>query len=202
MMVPKGNAVQLRLRAVSHTSHVRINHHPLLAGLAGRDYPLSTYRTVLVAYYHLYQQIEIRIEQFIRKGNIPFDYSARLKLPWLADDLKFFNENPQARLPVPPLDFPEITSIGQLVGVLYTVEGSTLGGQVISRQLLEIHRLTLGARFFNGYGKDTEENWQRFCQFAEAIQCDEIQCQTAEAAALLTFNGFEGVLNAYHRADC
>jgi heme oxygenase len=73
---------------------------------------------------------------------------------------------------------------------------------VISRQLLEIHRLTRGARFFNGYGKDTQKNWQQFCQFAEGIQSDESQCQTAEAAALLTFNGFEGVLNAYHRAGC
>lgn len=194
--------VQVRLRAVSHASHVRLNHHPLLAGLAGRAYSLSAYRTVLVAYYHLYQLLEMRIEQFIRVNRTPFDYSVRLKLPWLVDDLQFFNENPHAHRPVPPLDFPEITGIGQLIGVLYPVEGATLGGQVISRHLFDKHGLTQGARFFNGYGNVTQENWQQFCLFAESIGGDERQCQAAEAAALLTFNRFEEVLNAYHRADC
>jgi heme oxygenase len=47
------------------------------------------------------------------------------------------------------MNLPVINSLGRLVGALYVLEGSTLGGQLISRQLNQHLGLTLntGARF-------------------------------------------------------
>jgi len=197
------NNVQARLRAASHPCHVRINHHPLLVGLTGSDYPEASYRTVLVAYFHLYEMLEQRISQFIEQHGVAFDYSSRVKLPWLQADLDFLHEDPRAasNRPAAQIEFPAISSVGQLIGVLYPLEGASLGGQVVAQHLQKNRGYTLnaGARFFNAYGENTAARWQEFCQFADTIQLDEEQCQFAEATALLTFNTFEKVLNEAHQ---
>jgi len=55
----------------------------------------------------------------------------------------------------PSLKNPVINSIGQLIGVLYVVEGSTLGAQLIARSLEKHHGLnqTKGGRFFTATEK-------------------------------------------------
>lgn len=196
--------VKTRLRSATHPYHVRINQHPLLVGLSSPEYLISSYRTVLVAYFHLYERIESRINQYLKNHHIPFDYNSRQKLSWIKDDLGFFQEDPLSEIncPAAPIEFPEIESIGQLIGVLYPIEGSTLGGQVISRHLQLNHGLTpnQGASFFNGYAEETADRWENFCQFSESIQSNTEQCELAEATAILAFNKFEETLNDYHRS--
>ena len=193
--------VQARLRRSCHPSHVRLNQHALLAGLTGAEYPLSSYRAVLVAYYHLYQNLEARIEQYMQSAQLPLDYGSRLKLPWLREDLLFLNVNPQSELPRQPIDFPEIENPGQLIGVLYPIEGACLGGQVVARHLAGNLGLSagFGARFFSGYGAETAAQWLVFCQFAETIQNDPQLCHAAVETALQAFSKFEEVLDDYQR---
>jgi heme oxygenase len=197
--------VQARLRTVSHPLHVRINHHPLLSGLTGEGYLLTSYVTVLKAYFYLYQQMEMRIKQFTDNYPIPFDYQSRLKLPWLLEDIAFFEEEALSvtELNAHPVDFPRITSIGQLIGVLYPIEGSTLGGQVVSQHIEKNLGLThnKGARFFSGYGDETPARWKDFCSFANTIHRQSNQCQSAQDFTLLTFQKFEEVLDDYHRGS-
>jgi heme oxygenase (biliverdin-IX-beta and delta-forming) len=183
--------VQVRLRRISHPFHVRINHHPLLVGLTEPEYPLSSYLFVLKSYFHLYAALELRIQQFLQAHPVSFSYE--LKQPWLQEDLIYFKADPGVR----PVIFPEILNMGQLIGVLYPLEGASLGGQVVSRQLKNNLGLTSsqGARFFNGYGADTALKWGEFCQFADTVQHDEALCQAAENSALLTFGKFEEALN-------
>ncbi len=205
-MIITKNKIQTKLRAATHSYHVSINQHPLLHGLTTREYPLANYRVLLVAYFHLFEILEMRVTAFLEKSTVPFDYSKRTKLSWIQDDLDYFNENPktESNLPSSPVDFPQINSVGQLIGVLYSIEGSTLGGQVISQNLDLNHNLSItnGARFFSGYADNTEVQWREFCRFAESIQNDEEQCKFAEASAILTFNKFHEILNEYYRSRC
>lgn len=198
-------SIQARLRAASHPNHVRINNHPMLESLTEKTFLLSTYRTILIGYFHLYREMEMQIKQFTEHHPVPFDYSARTKLAWLEADLNFLNGSSRVEFisSACPIEFPAIQSIGQLIGVLYPIEGSTLGGQVISRHLKQNHGLTAqqGARFFNGYGTHTPALWEDFCQFAETIKSDAEQYRSAEAATLLTFMKFEETLNEYHHAS-
>lgn len=196
--------VQARLRRVSHPFHVRINHHPLLVGLTCRNYPVSTYRTVLIAYFHLYEKLEMRIAEFLQRHTVQFDYSDRLKLPWIRDDLIFLNEDPliDANLPAQGIEIPQIENVGQLIGVLYPIEGASLGGQVVSQHLKNNFQYSeaQGARFFNGYGDKTSEKWAEFCHFSDSIQGRTEQCKAAEDAALFVFNKFKEVLNDYYQS--
>ncbi len=195
LAVVEALSVQVRLRRSTHPFHVRINHHPLLVGLTEPDYPFERYLTVLKAYFHLYQVLELRIQQFMQHHPVPFDYASRLKLPWLREDLNYFQVEPG--LPAYPVEFPEILNIGQLIGVLYPLEGASLGGQVVAKSLKQHLALSSsqGSRFFNGYGADTGCLWEAFGRFADTVQDNETLCQAAEEAAVLTFVKFEEALN-------
>jgi heme oxygenase len=157
---------------------------------------------LLIAYARLYQSVEARIEQFLATYPDIFDYTIRRKLPWLRADLEFFQIDMEvADRDAALMPTPEITQLGQLVGVLYAIEGSTLGAQFISRHLQENHGLGEGggARFFTGYGETTQLQWQEFIEFSQIISRDAVQCQAAEQAAYQTFQFFNQVLDVYHQ---
>jgi heme oxygenase len=73
------------------------------------------------------------------------------------------------------------------------LEGSTLGGQFISRQLRDTLGISAanGARFFNGYADQTGPRWKEFGQWAES-QADREPGLVPEAvsAARATFETF------------
>ncbi len=57
---------------------------------------------------------------------------------------------------------PPLHTWAQLLGAMYVVEGSTLGGQVITRQLAQAGIELRG--YFTGYGAGTGPRWKTFCQ--------------------------------------
>lgn len=195
----KDSAVRTLLRNATHPYHVQLNQHPLLAGLTKPDYSLANYRKLLLIYFHLYQALEGQISQFISTQACAFNYTARYKLSWLSKDIAFFKDDPHASGNVPCLGMvlPEIENIGQLIGVLYVLEGSTLGGKLIFGSLVNYHGLNnnQGACFFNGYGERTPLMWQDFLCFSDIIFGDDAQCQVAKVAACQTFQLFKQVLD-------
>ena len=193
-------SVRKLLRNSTHDHHSQLNHHPLLAGLTQSDYPLATYQKLLCAYFQIYQHLENTLHQFLLRQPCSFDYARRVKLPWLKDDLAFFNPTITfENAPPVPIVSPEIDNLGQLIGVLYAIEGSTLGGQLISRKLADHHGLTskTGARFFNAYGEQTLPFWQEFNHFAETIIDDDKLCRAAVTSASQTFQFFNQMLDAF-----
>jgi heme oxygenase len=76
------------------------------------------------------------------------------------------------------------------IGSLYVIEGSALGGQVLTPRLLAAHGLTpeRGAAYFNGFGARTGAMWREFRQFADA-QAGQDAASRAMAcrAAIQTF---------------
>jgi heme oxygenase (biliverdin-IX-beta and delta-forming) len=176
---------------------VLFRSHPLIVELTQHTLSLITYRRLLIAYFHLYSALEGRINRYLKQQSCTFPYTERNKLPWLMNDLSFFHDAPDG-FDHQTLAIPEIERIGQLVGVLYTIEGATLGGQVISRCLAEHHGLgsTGGACFFNGYGERTPIMWQDFLCFAESISDKKTECAAAVESACHIFKLFEQVIKA------
>jgi|SRR5450830_1056535 len=196
-------SLRLRMRDLTHSYHEELNHHPLLMGLMQPNSLLSDYHKLLCAYFQIYQSLEDEIIRFLKATPCIFDYAERLKLPWIVEDLQFFQHYPidypinQANLADKAVIIPEIAGIGHLVGILYVLEGSTLGGQFISASLLKNHGLhgTQGARFYKGYGEKTALMWQDFIAFSETLNNDGVQCEAAAEAACQTFQLFIDVLD-------
>ena len=153
----------IRLRAETAAAHQRLEES---LGLVDRLASTEDYRRLIEGFWGLYAGIEPRLAPLIRDQQWPLQWELRRKLPLIEKDLRVLGaSSPEiAGLPVCE-EFPSLASQARVLGVLYVLEGSTLGGQHISK-LVET-RLRLGpangAAFFNGYGRETGSMWKKFC---------------------------------------
>lgn len=187
------------LKQQTQAHHHRLNQHPLLKGLLTRDLTLGQYQQVLRAYAQLYPIIEEQIERYLAEHPTVFDYTPRRKSHWLTADLAWFSATDPATTfhGKFELTFPRIESLGQFFGVLYVIEGSTLGGQQIAKALVSYHQLTQdqGARFFYGYGDQSWSLWEAFLLDLETALQEECEYARAAQAAEQTFEAFLAVLD-------
>jgi heme oxygenase len=88
------------------------------------------------------------------------------------------------------------------MGALYVVEGSTLGGAVLSRHFAERFGVSRdhGLAFFNVYGDRTGEMWQRY--LAALVEYDNAgDAERVIAAAKATFVSLADWLTAPAEAE-
>ncbi|WFP51853.1 biliverdin-producing heme oxygenase [Methylomonas sp. EFPC3] len=184
--------VRALLRDATGMQHDQLNRHALLAGLVRPDYALATYQLLLQALFRTYAGLEPGLAAFSKRQLAGLDYVARVKLSWLQADLDHFGID-SALLKPADLPLPQIDSIGDYVGALYVVEGSTLGGQMIAKCLGQNLGLSAdaGARFYAGYGAATTSMWRGFIDFAESIAADTAQVTAAQLAAKRIFAFFQ-----------
>lgn len=194
-----GGSLRHLLRQSTHAEHAQLNRQPLLAGITQAGYPIEHYRLLLAAYMPFYQALEHAIGGFSQRSAVSFAYTP--KLPWLLADLQHFGGGPDEVSSGPQLTSAvfEINTLGHLLGVLYAVEGATLGGQLIARQVAAHLGLkaNAGARFFNGYGPQTAHRWEQFLVYLEMHGSDAVVRDQAVSAAKTTFSRVREVLDRY-----
>ncbi|QHF46871.1 biliverdin-producing heme oxygenase [Pseudomonas sp. S35] len=156
------------------------------------------YQRLLQAYYGFYGPMEAALydSNLIPVG---FDQVLRVKTPTLLSDLHALSLNKHAidALPrcthLPPLDTP-----AACLGALYVLEGATLGGQVLRREMAR--RLDLdadnGGAFLNVYGAETGRRWKDFLDYLGHLPLDAPAKQRAVDAARSTFSCFERWLDS------
>lgn len=121
----------------------------------------SDYAQLLVIFYRFFGSLEITINRHLDLSCMP-DYPHRRKSVALANDLNLLGLAPP-QLPNAN-ELPEINDHFQATGALYVIEGSTLGGRIISKiiqQQLNLADMN-GLTFFKGYGDRTYRMWQHF----------------------------------------
>ncbi len=184
------------LRTGTHAEHVRLNHHRLLRGITQPDYPLTRYQLVLQLYAGFYRDFEAAVDAYLQTRPLLFDYASRRKLPWLLRDLQHYGLLPGAASAGIPAAL-QISSDAQLAGALYTIEGSTLGGQLIARHIGTRLGITAerGGRFFHGYGDATMPLWLQCESFMNRVLVDDAGLNTACLQARNVFLHLEQTLN-------
>jgi heme oxygenase (biliverdin-IX-beta and delta-forming) len=109
-------------------------------------------------------------------------------------DLQTIGFDPSAAETV-PLWCPSVrfVSKGSLLGALYVLEGSTLGGIQIARALKDRDGDDIGkARlFFVGRGECQGAIWRELLKELESLCEDDGEARQAEDAAVTTFRAFE-----------
>ena len=117
------------------------------------------------------------------------DFASRLKTPLLEHDLRVLGV-PHRRGGEGKVSL-ERTNLDFALGCLYVLEGATLGGQVISRQLAKLGiGPANGGCFFNGYGAKTAEMWKLFQTSATHYCIGDDQIDEAVKGAKWTFDKF------------
>lgn len=151
---------------------------------------LNAFERLMRAYYGFYQPLEAVLQD---SDAIPadFDLASRLKAPTLQRDLQALGANggdfPICRR------LPAIDSAAACLGVLYVLEGATLGGQILRREIAT--RLSLGAdngaAFLDIYGAATGRRWRDFIEYLGSRLMDADERKAVVAAAHTTFSCFE-----------
>jgi len=113
---------------------------------------------------------------------------ARQRRPLLELDLAWFGvaEKEDGR----PM-LPEMNNLPSLLGTMYVMEGSTLGGQLIARHVeLALHLSEgQGSSYFRGHGSQTGPMWKEFCEMLKLRIPDE-QTDAVVVSAKAMFSTF------------
>ena len=165
-------------------------HH---ARLDGRVQPelqtLEGYRRVLPALATAIRGIEDALHVWSEPLlNAGFDLRERSKEAWLVLD--------ERALDLTVVDWRtafELTQPAAAFGAVYVVEGATLGGQVITREVAETLGITpmSGGRYFFGYGNDTGRMWTRTRESLQRFAAQGDNDQGMIKGAINTFGLFE-----------
>jgi heme oxygenase len=152
-------------------------------------------RGILRAFYGFYAPLESRIYAAAR-GSLRGDVRRRQKTQWLVHDLVTMGDTTETIAQLPCCtDLPRVVFPGQLLGVLYVLEGATLGGQVIAEALRRHMGKEVSTRFFTPYGERTTAMWESYLRFLAELTTDEEAERYVLASARATFETLEGWLH-------
>lgn len=153
------------LKIATQPLHDALEKSPLAQSLASGTVKLSAYKTYLSKLYTLHAYCESQIAAFAEWGNYGIDPDQRRRLPMLIDDLKALGIDP-SNLPS-SFDWNRRWDFPTAVGVMYVLEGSTMGGMFLAQrlQLLIGHDGQPATRYFRGYGDQTMPLWSEYCRF-------------------------------------
>jgi heme oxygenase len=151
------------------------------------------------------QPAEQRLARWLSPEPPPL-YEPERRTQWLLSDLGALAASDSAPSAdsahsVPSAEFDFINSLPAAIGAQYVLEGSSLGGQFLSRQLqrnLSISPASGGA-YFAAYGSETMKRWKAFGQWANARLADAARSNPnsidqATDAAVLMFARFQSAL--------
>ena len=171
-----------RLRSETRPYHEALEQLSFNQALAAGTLTAAETAHFLAKMYGFLVPYETALLQQAAEFSPAWEVAERLRAHLIPQDLALPEAAPG--LPLCPAMPPLHTRL-QLLGAMYVMEGSTLGGQVITRQLAQAG-IPLRA-YFTGYGARTGPRWKAFCQLlTEAAPAAPDQDEVV-ASACLTF---------------
>ncbi|WP_295488068.1 biliverdin-producing heme oxygenase [uncultured Pseudomonas sp.] len=179
---PPSSPLLLALRQGTHACHKTLETRlPFFSDA----FDLHAYRRLVAAYHGFHAPLEARLSDY--------QDDDRHKAPTLRRDLQALGLT-VAQIDALPLcrDLPTITDHAHALGVMYVLEGSTLGGQVLKRAMAQ--RLGIdadsGGGFLDVYGSATASRWRSFLQRLEQAPTSPAAVADSVACAVATFECF------------
>jgi heme oxygenase len=181
-MAPSAESPTLlsRLRLETRPYHDAVEANSFNTALAAGTVTATETAQFLARLYGFMQPYETALRLHAADFGPEWQLDQRYRTPLILEDLARlgFPAEPPLCIAMPPLH-----TQAQLLGAMYVMEGSTLGGQVIARQL---DKAGIAAHaFFTGRAERTGPLWKAFCQLlGEAANEDQA---AVVASAILTF---------------
>ena len=178
--VPQTPTLLARLRSETRPYHEALEQNAFNQALTAGTLATAETTRFLAKMYGFLVPYETALQQHAAAFSPAWEVPERLRAHLITED--FEQHGPAPGLPLCPA-MPPLHTRRQLLGAMYVVEGSTLGGQVITRQLAQAG-IPLRA-YFTGYGARTGPRWKTFCQLlTEAAPTDPDQDEIVASAAL------------------
>ncbi|TXF75115.1 biliverdin-producing heme oxygenase [Chryseobacterium sp.] len=147
------------LKTETKTLHDQVETKFLSYKIFTGTFSEDDYRNLLYSNYILHSHFESRVFSLLSPN-----FSEKLQLRHRAK-LKLIKEDLESM--VLPVQIPKLTvsikNEAQAIGVLYVMEGSTLGGNVIAKQLAKLPQFAqVQFNYFGVYKDQTGSRWKEF----------------------------------------
>lgn len=157
--------IMMQLREKTAPQHHRAEQNRYTVAMLNRTMTLEQYGEYLAKFYGFVRPLEQRLEERPEWRRIGFDISARMKSRLLEADLAGLGWSGQAIINAPDcLALPDVSTFPRALGCLYVLEGSTLGGQMLTKLLIKYLPVSpeTNARYLNSYGDAVRARWDEF----------------------------------------
>lgn len=188
MSRPQPNAVASRnilsrLRSSTAAEHERLETR---LDLLRPDLTMADYTNLLARFYGFYLPWEEKAQPLLQR-HAPLLYQGRSKINLLRNDLRRLGE----KLEEIPLCNPDFLAqdFSHVLGSVYVLEGSTLGGQLLARHFkTHLQLAPQSMTFFAGYGEQTGSMWKAFsAQLQEVSSAADEDVMLHSARATFSF---------------
>lgn len=163
------------LREETAPYHNEIEQNQYAKGIMDHSMTIEEYREYLERFYGFIVPLERQFADWPEWEEYDFDFKPRIKADLLEKDLLALSMD-RKRLQTIPLcgDLPDVSSFSRTLGCLYVLEGSTLGGQMITRQLRQFLPIDpqTNAHYFNSYGQDVRTRWNEFRELLQRVSAE------------------------------
>ncbi|MBV8915332.1 MAG: biliverdin-producing heme oxygenase [Acetobacteraceae bacterium] len=176
---------RLVLREATRAAHERLHGLPEFASLAAGTLDLAGYVALLSHLFGFHAPMEEAVADAL--GHT-LDPHAWQRVHLLRADLATLGVHDPD--PLPRVEPPFFGKPGAL-GVLYVIEGSTLGGRQLARQLNPLLDGTASRRFLLGGNEPGHLRWRTLCAMLDRVGADQACLDGMVAGAIGTFATFE-----------
>ncbi|MGR3810890.1 biliverdin-producing heme oxygenase [Jiulongibacter sp. NS-SX5] len=172
-----------KLKESTYQSHIGLEK--LTVPLIRQSTSRENYTKLLGLFYDYFNELDKKIADIAEIREVP-DFSKRRSSSWLKQEIESLG------LEVSDEEVssaPQINSAFEALGAMYVMEGSTLGGQHITKMLGKLYEdKDHDFIFFNGYGEQTHAMWANFKEYLNSIP--ENAHDEVIKSANETFEGF------------
>jgi heme oxygenase len=177
------NTLHKLLKESTATAHEALEQVPLMRALSAGGLSNGAYAEYLRRQHQLHAPLEAGVRPWA-----PADWQSRrlVKTGWLDADLQALGVSHPGR----PAAVAQVGSYPQALGVMYVLEGSTLGLQVVLKRMRPDHvAWSTAGTFMRGYRSETGVLWRSFITALESLPAAD--WPLAAGAALATFGAFQ-----------
>jgi len=179
------------IKEATKSQHEKIEQNPCMKALVDNTIDLKNYYTLLYKFYGFHKAAEKKLLITHLWQDYNFDIEKRKKTPLLGKDLLYLGYQDSLDKILLCNNIPTLENDAACLGFLYVIEGSTLGGQILSRHLKQKFNFSKeqGASYFNSYGKEHLRNmWLEFQALLENyVTTHQAQTHTIVNTAIETF---------------
>jgi len=184
MVTSSHNALHQHLKLATAAAHSNLE-----CVLAKRGYfdGREQYIQYLQRFLAFQEEAERALDTALTTEAVP-DWAARRRAHLARADLAMLGA-PARHFPQLSGRLPQIASAEQVLGIVYVLEGSTLGGAYLLRQLAPLGITAVqGGSYLASYGSDRGKMWQRFLFTLEEAHLRQARAEVIAAAAVATFS--------------
>ena len=176
-----------QLRSQTKQAHLELDHslYPHIQNIRDEE----AYAKLLKAFYGFFKPMQEQFDLFLNDHLVP-DYQNRRKPEWILQDLE------KLKQATTELAFftgiPAIKTSAEALGAFYVLEGSTMGGSIISKKIRENlgYKDDSRLRFFAGYGENNRVLWNNFLETLEKTKENPDEIIDSAQNTFITFKGW------------